>query len=45
MSDEFNTYLTGVTSTMHKGSDWLKVALDCKVWQRCEEDFVKGEMC
>ena len=43
-SDEINTYLTGITKTQHRGSDWLKVALDYKVWQSYEEDFVKGKM-
>ena len=43
-SDEINTHLTGITKTQHRGSDWLKVALDYKVWQRYEEDFVKGKM-
>ena len=43
-SDEINTYLTRVSGSMHKGSDWLKVAIDCKVWQNYEEDFAKGKM-
>ena len=41
---EINTYFNGITKTKHKGSDWLKVALDVKVWQSYEEDFVKGKM-
>lgn len=41
-SDEINVYLTTVTRSMPRGSDWLRVALDRKRWQSYEVNFVIG---
>ena len=42
-SDEINKYLTRVTGSTHRGSDWLKVAVDRKRWQGYADNFVKDE--
>ena len=41
-SDEINKYLAGVIRTVHRGSDWIKVAADSKLWRSYEEDFAKA---
>ena len=41
-SDEINAYLCTVTGSEHRGSDWLRVAVDRKRWQSYEDKFVFG---